>query len=88
MRTLLVSTACLTSLAVSAVQPEFTAFPESGAAFNILNNGATYLTLNFMGWGRQWSHIGKRGSAVAQGGGTRAVCRGTVRDTDARITLE
>ncbi|NLF40737.1 glycoside hydrolase family 5 protein [bacterium] len=76
------------SLAASAAQETFTAFPESGAAFNVLLDGDDYLTLRYMGWGPQWAHMGMSGTAGEHAGGTRALCKGTLAHSRAAVSLE
>ena len=64
-----------------------TAFPESHKTFTFIEDGQTYMELNFGGWGPKWSWLGLRGNVAEVGGRTVATNTTTVKSSGAKVTL-
>jgi hypothetical protein len=64
-----------------------TAFPESHKTFTFIENGNTYLELNFGGWGPKWSWLGINGSLAEANGTTTALNTAVVKSSGAKLTL-
>ena len=64
-----------------------TAFPESHKTFTFIEDGQTYMELNFGGWGPKWSWLGISGNVSEAGGKTVANNTTTVKSSGAKLKI-
>jgi hypothetical protein len=64
-----------------------TGFPESQKTFTFIEDGQTYMELNFGGWGPKWSWLGLKGNVVVVDGKTVATNTADIKSSGAKVTL-
>ncbi len=85
---------CVMALAVfglassAAAAQGWTMYPEAGADYTVLRDGAVYMQFGIDAWGPNWRYFGLRGQEEADEGGRRTVAmKGTIGGTDRPLNM-